>query len=144
MSTTYTLYSTNQVFGAAGSPANTLASVPATTIYVAAFYDGEMRSRIFDASVALPTLNASFAPPGVNAYASTPTTNGLYQVASGTANGIVGNWQVGYVYGYSTVGAYGQYIFQLTYAAGSADAGSPSIFETDAYLTLVCSGASTG
>jgi hypothetical protein len=158
MTTTYTVYSNAQVFGAAGSPANLLSADALRTAnsttgaYVASFLDGEMRSRIFDASVSLPQLNINFVPPGVNAYSATPATAGLYQLDSANTssnneqNGIVGNaYPFGGVVGVNTSGfAYGQYIFSLVYAAGAADAGSPSVFETDPYLSLLVSGASTG
>jgi hypothetical protein len=113
--------------------------------YVAAFYDGEQRARVFDASVALPQLNANFAPPGVNPYqalASFSAGNGLYQASAAGAvnNGIVVN-----VY-QDAAGVYhiGEVLFQLTYAAGSLDSGSPSVFGVDSYLTLVLTSASQG
>ena len=141
----FTPYANFGVFGQDGAATyasgKTLAADGLGGAYVAAYYDGSMRSRVFDASVALPTLNASFAPPGVNAYSSSPSANGLYQLDASGSNGVVGYYAID-----SQTTAYhlGEVMFQLIYAAGSPDAGSPSIFSADRFLTLIISATPTG
>jgi hypothetical protein len=149
MSNTYTLYTNAPVLSGANGASNCTTWLAAGIggDYVAAFYDGEMRSRIFDASVSLPTLTAAFSPPGVTAYTAlgSITVAGLYLAYGtvGAGNGIAFSAQV-FPFGLNETFQMGEVLFQLTYAAGSADAGSPSVFGTDPFVAFLITTSSTG
>jgi hypothetical protein len=127
------------------------------TTYLIGWFDGEQRLRLFDNSVALPTLslssntNPSSLPPSGSSSAgygqagnptygsgTTPAINGYVQVCSGLAL-----WQEQYV---DTAGnaKLGGYWFSLTFAAGSMDGGSPGEFTADLYLGLILTSLPNG